>query len=120
MEWYDWFFDCIRNKYMKFDGRARRKEYWFYTLDYIILAFVASILGQIPFVGIIVGVVWTLIILALILPSLAVTVRRLHDTGRSGWWVILGFIPIACFVLLYFLIQDSQSGSNQYGENPKN
>ena len=120
MEWYEWFFDCIRNKYMQFDGRARRKEYWFYILDYVILAIVINILCHVPFVGMLVSVLWILIGLALILPSFAVTIRRLHDTGRTGWWIILAFIPIACFVLLYFLILDGQPGENQYGANPKN
>lgn len=119
MEWYDWFFDCIKNRYMKFEGRASRTEYWFYVLDYMILGVVVNLLCLIPFLGHIFCVLWMLIGLALILPSLAVTVRRLHDIGKSGWWILLGFIPVVCLVLLYFLVLDSELGANEYGENPR-
>jgi uncharacterized membrane protein YhaH (DUF805 family) len=61
--------------------------------------------------------------LAVLIPSLAVSIRRLHDTGKSGWWILLGVIPIinfiGIFVLLFFYVQDSQAGENQYGPNPK-
>jgi uncharacterized membrane protein YhaH (DUF805 family) len=57
--------------------------------------------------------------LAVLIPSLAVSVRRLHDTGRSGWWILLGIIPLLGLVVLFFAAQDSQPGDNQYGPNPK-
>jgi uncharacterized membrane protein YhaH (DUF805 family) len=93
------------SKYVTFEGRARRSEYWWFALA----IFIASC---IPVVQIIVGI-------ATILPSIAVGVRRLHDTGRSGWWLLLCLVPIVSLVLIYFLAQDSQPGNNQYGANPK-
>lgn len=92
-------------KFMTFSGRARRSEFWwFYLLNFII--------GCIPFVG----WIWGLIVL---IPSIAVGIRRLHDTGRSGWWYLLVLVPLVNLLLIYFFICDSQAGSNEYGENPK-
>lgn len=96
-------------KYATFEGRARRSEYWFWTLFCVI---VGCLLGQIPVLG------W-LINIALLLPGIAVAVRRMHDIGKSGWLVILSIIPIANFVFLYFCVLDSQPGENEYGKNPK-
>ena len=95
---------CFKN-YANFSGRARRSEYWWFCL-------LNFILGIIP----IVNIIWALIVL---LPSLAVCVRRLHDTGRSGWWLLLALVPIVNIVLIVFYLSDSQPGANQYGENPK-
>ncbi len=92
-------------KFMTFSGRARRSEFWwFYLLNFII--------GCIPFLG----WIWGLIVL---IPSIAVGIRRLHDTGRSGWWYLLVLVPLVNLLLIYFFICDSQAGSNEYGENPK-
>ena len=92
-------------EFMTFGGRARRSEFWwFYLLNFII--------GCIPFVG----WIWGLIVL---IPSIAVGIRRLHDTGRSGWWYLLVLVPLVNLLLIYFFICDSQAGSNEYGENPK-
>jgi len=96
-------------KYATFDGRARRSEYWYWTLFNIL---VSLFLGWIPFLG------W-LICLAMFLPGIAVCVRRLHDIGKSGWWYLLVLIPLVNLVLIYFFICDSQPGENQYGANPK-
>lgn len=98
-------------KYVEFEGRARRKEYWIFVLINlvvsVILSNVFSLLG-------------TLFSLAIFLPSIAVGVRRLHDIGRTGWWLLIGFIPlIGLIVLIYFFVQDSEPGANQYGANPK-
>ena len=95
---------CFKN-YANFSGRARRSEYWWFCLLNIIL-----------FIIPIVNIIWALIVF---LPTIAACVRRLHDTGRSGWWFLLNFVPIANIVLLVFLLCDSQPGANQYGENPK-
>lgn len=92
-------------KYATFEGRARRSEYWWFAL----LSFV---LGLIPVINWIAG-------LALLLPSIAVGVRRLHDTGRCGWWILLALVPLVNLVLIYFCIQDSVPGTNEYGANPK-
>ncbi|MEO7259715.1 MAG: DUF805 domain-containing protein [Jatrophihabitantaceae bacterium] len=114
------FADAIRtvfSKYATFSGRARRSEFWWFALFLVIVNIVLRILDRAmdnPVLGLIVG-------LALVLPSLAVTVRRLHDTGRSGWWILIGLIPlIGAIVLLVFECQDSQPGSNKYGPSPKN
>ena len=111
----NWFVDALKNKYATFTGRARRTEYWMFVLFSIIFAIVASIIDAIITGGLL-GVVYTL---AVIIPSIAVAVRRLHDTNRSGWWMLLGLVPLVGLVLIYFLVLDSQPGDNEYGPNPK-
>jgi len=113
------FADAVRtvfSKYATFSGRARRSEFWWFTLFAIIVYIVVGIIDAAiknAILGIIVG-------LALLLPSLAVTVRRLHDTGRSGWWILIGLIPfVGAIVLLVFECQDSQPGANAHGPSPK-
>lgn len=105
-------------KYAVFSGRARRKEYWMFFLFNLVVAFVIGfVLG---FIGGVLGIgtalsdpASTIYALAILVPSIAVAVRRMHDTGRSGWWILL---PI---VNLVFLCSDSQPGENKYGPNPK-
>ncbi len=117
----NWYFAVLK-KYAVFGGRARRKEYWMYSLFNIIilitLGVIEGIAGSNPESG---GSVLALLyFLAVILPSLAVTVRRLHDTGKSGWWALIGLVPmIGAIVFLVFMVQDGQAGDNQYGPNPK-
>jgi uncharacterized membrane protein YhaH (DUF805 family) len=111
---------CL-SKYADFSGRARRSEYWWFFLFTVIVSIVAGIIDGV--VGSDVangyGVVTIIVALALLLPSLAVSARRLHDTGKSGWWILLGIIPLVGFiVLLVFYVQDSH-GDNKYGPNPK-
>lgn len=112
----DWFLLALK-KYATFSGRSRRKEYWMFTLFYIIFAIGVAILDAIlgsP------GVLGAILALGLFLPSLSVAVRRLHDTGRSGWWFLIAFLPIiGFFVLLYFMVQEGHAGDNAYGANPK-
>ncbi len=116
-----WYFEVLR-KYAVFSGRARRKEYWMFVLFNLIIA---SILGLIEALSGIASesypsVLATLYSLAVLIPSLAVGVRRLHDTGRSGWWLLISLAPVVgSIVLLIFMVQDSQQGENQYGPNPK-
>lgn len=117
----DWYLEVLR-KYAQFDGRARRKEYWFYMLFNII---VSAVLGVVDFfIGAFdmesgVGLLSGLYSLAVLIPSLAVLVRRLHDTGRSAWWLLVGLLPvIGSLILLFFIVQDSKP-DNQYGKNPK-
>lgn len=101
---------CVLEKYMDFNGRARRSEYWWFCLASFL---VSIVIGSIPYVGFIAG-------LALLLPGLAVDVRRLHDVGKSGWYILFALIPlVGALYLLYLLIQDSEPGDNQYGPNPK-
>ncbi len=114
-----YFIDLIRNKYFNLQGRARRREYWFYVLFYMICSIVLSLVFSLisESLG---HTVQAIFGLALLLPSLGVSVRRLHDIGKSGWWLLLALIPfIGAVVLLVFAILDSQPGSNQYGPNPK-
>jgi len=100
-----------------FSGRARRKEYWFFSLFNmiigIVLGFVEVLVGGPGIVGMLYG-------LAVLIPALAVSVRRLHDTDRSGWWLLILLIPVVgAIVLLIFMVLDSSPGENQYGANPK-
>ena len=113
----NWYLDVLK-KYAVFQGRARRKEYWMFFLFNIIIG---AVLGLID--GLVggPGILANLYSLAVLIPGLAVTFRRLHDTNRSGWWVLISLIPLIGFiVLIVFMAQDSQPGDNQYGPNPKN
>lgn len=108
---------CLLEKYVDFNGRARRSEYWYYTLFQAIVVY--AIMGICLAIG---GIEWisTLVSLAFILPSLAVSVRRLHDIGKSGWWLFIAFIPfVGGIYLLYLTCKDSEFGENEYGPNPK-
>ena len=113
---------CL-SKYVDFSGRARRSEYWYFALFNFLVGIVTNILDAILGTGYdgatSGGLVNTLVGLALVLPGLAVAVRRLHDTGRSGWWVLLVFaIIVGWIVLLVWFVSDSKA-DNQYGPNPK-
>lgn len=115
------FMDAIRScfaQYVGFSGRARRSEFWYFYLFTIILSVIASVLQR-ALSNSSSGFVTGIVALAIILPSLAVGVRRLHDTSRSGWWLLIGLIPIiGTIVLIVFYVQDSH-GDNQYGPSPK-
>ena len=123
-----WYIAALR-KYAVFRGRARRKEYWIFQL--ILYTFFLGGLLLYPLFERLpasveeqFGDIYLLILYtyfaAMLLPGLAVTIRRLHDTGRSGWWYLISLVPyIGEFVLLIFLLQDSQYGDNKYGPNPK-
>ena len=118
----NWYLDVLK-KYAVFSGRARRKEYWMFFLFNLIITVVLILIDSLmgtfsPQAGL--GLLSGLYSLAVLIPSIAVTVRRLHDTGRSGWWILIGLIPIiGTIVLLIFMVLDSQPGENQYGPNPK-
>ena len=113
------FADSIRtvfSKYVDFSGRARRSEYWWFYLLYVIVAIVIAAIDA----AIKNPILLVLVVLAFLLPTLAVTVRRLHDTGKSGWMILIGIIPlVGGIILLVFLCQDSQPGQNAYGPSPK-
>lgn len=118
----NWYVEVLK-KYATFGGRARRKEYWMFvlisTLVYVGLGIIDSVTGTFGAESGI-GLLSGLYCLATLLPGLAVAVRRLHDTNRSGWWFLIFLVPIiGAIVLLVFLVQDSQPESNQYGANPK-
>jgi uncharacterized membrane protein YhaH (DUF805 family) len=110
-----WFIEVLK-KYAVFSGRARRKEYWMYTLFVVIIYAVLLGIG----IAIKTPVIAILFYVAILVPSLAVGVRRLHDTGRSGWWLLFGLVPlVGGITLLVFTCTDSKPGPNQYGPNPK-
>lgn len=118
----NWFFKVLR-QYADFSGRARRKEYWMFFLFNIIFGVIIMLLDRafgITFKEIGYGPLYMLYTLALFVPGLAVAVRRLHDIGKSGWMVLIVFIPlIGAIWLIVLLATDSVPGENQYGPNPK-
>jgi uncharacterized membrane protein YhaH (DUF805 family) len=110
-----WYLQVLK-KYVVFEGRARRTEFWVFTLISFIISLVLSILDNMLKLGFLDSIYS----LAVLLPSLAVTVRRLHDTDRSGWWILIGLVPVVGWiVLLVFMFIDSNPYENQYGPNPK-
>ena len=112
----EWYLKVLKN-YANFQGRAHRTEYWMFTLIHILILFVlymAEVMMGIP------GVLSFIYSLALFVPMLAVACRRLHDTGRSGWWILISFVPvIGPVILLIFVVLDSENRTNQYGPVPK-
>ena len=109
----------LLKKYAVFSGRAQRKEYWFFILFYLIFTIAVAIVDVVLGTESI-GLLSILYAVAMIVPSLAVTVRRLHDIGRSGWWILIAFIPIIGGIVLFvFAVLDSQEGENRFGPNPK-
>lgn len=106
----------VLSQYATFSGRARRSEYWFFYLAIVIVSVVASILDLI--IGM--QILGWIVAAATIVPSISASARRLHDTGRSGWWQLIGIIPVIGWILLIvWLATDSNPGDNQYGPNPK-
>ena len=112
----DWYLEVLR-KYAVFNGRARRREYWMFWLINLVIE---AVLGMVDtFLGTL-GLLGAIYALLIFIPGLAVTVRRLHDTNRSGWWILIGLVPLIGWIfLLIFMIQDSTPGENTYGPNPK-
>ena len=117
-----YYLNVITKKYTEFKGRASRKEYWMYVLFGIVISIVLSIVDRI--LGLSTsrgfGLIGSLYSLAVLLPGLAIAVRRLHDTNKSGLWLLLILVPlIGPIVILVFLILDGQKQDNQYGSVPK-
>lgn len=115
-----WYLQALK-KYATFNGRASRAEYWSFVLFNILfgigLAVLDVLLGTVTDNG--TGVLGTLYTLAVLLPGIAVAIRRLHDTDRSGWFSLLAFVPLASIVLLAFFLEDGTPGPNRYGSDPK-
>jgi uncharacterized membrane protein YhaH (DUF805 family) len=105
----NWYLDVLKN-YAAFEGRAGREEFWhFTTLNILVsLALFSTNSHLLAFYA-----------LAVLIPSIAVSVRRLHDINRSGWWLLIAVVPILCIVVVIFLMQDGVAGQNQHGFNPK-
>ena len=118
----NWYLKCWK-QYADFSGRARRKEYWIFSLiNYIIIFFlyILQIVMIESTLWLIFPIIFFLYAVAVFLPGLAVNIRRLHDIGKSGWWYLIYLIPIICAIWLTVLMcLDIQPGENQWGENPK-
>lgn len=101
-----------------FQGRASRSEYWWFVLFYVIVSFVVGIVDAMLF-GANSGLLGLLVVLGLFIPSLSLAFRRLHDTERTAWWILINFIPlIGFFIYLYFVVQKGTDGANKYGADP--
>jgi uncharacterized membrane protein YhaH (DUF805 family) len=117
-----WYLEALK-KYAVFHGRSRRAEYWYFVLFNLIVAIVLaaidSLLGTFSSAQNI-GLLSGIYSLAVLIPTLAVTFRRLHDIDRSGWWILINLVPlIGTIVLLVFALMDGTPGDNRYGPNPK-
>jgi uncharacterized membrane protein YhaH (DUF805 family) len=110
-------------RYADFTGRSRRKEYWMFTLLCVVVAIVLSVIeGILGLSGVIgyYGPLTLLFLLGILVPSIAVGIRRLHDTDRSGWWILISFVPfVGGLILLVFYVLEGTKGPNQYGADPK-
>lgn len=124
-----WYLEVMR-KYAVFEGRARRKEYWMFQLvnSIIVLTLAFGIALEIPstvyrrsnpFPLLLPLIILLAYVLATFIPALAVSVRRLHDTNLSGWWLLISLVPLGGIVIFVFHVLDSNPGPNQYGPNPK-
>ena len=118
----NWYLHVLKN-YATFSGRARRKEYWIFFLFNVLISLglgVIDVVAGTYSVEYETGFFSGLYSLLVLIPSIAVSVRRLHDTNRSGWWVVISLIPIiGVLVLFVFTCLDSQPGTNRFGVNPK-
>ena len=124
----EWYLKVMRDNYANFKGRARRKEYWMFTL-FFILFFTASIFVAVALrsfflaeetFAILAGIILIALYFGHLVPALAVTVRRLHDTGKSGWFYLLAFIPyIGGLIIFIFTVIEGDKGDNKYGPDPK-
>jgi uncharacterized membrane protein YhaH (DUF805 family) len=117
-----WYLEALK-KYAVFSGRARRMEFWYFVLFnlvvYIVLSLIDTLLGTYNIVSG-VGLLSGIYSLAVLIPTLALWVRRLHDIDRTGWWLLINLIPlIGTIVLLVFALTPGTPGSNRYGPDPK-
>ena len=123
-DFFKWFLICVMSKYSDFTGRARRKEFWMYTLLFFIFSLTFVILGAITSsiavsLGMLLALLYVVIFLALICPTLALSVRRLHDVGKSGLFLIWLAVPVVGWLLLMYLCYgESLPGENKYGDPP--
>ena len=124
MQWYLW---VMRDNYANFNGRARRKEYWMFTLFFMLFLLVPSfvfglLIGMFPSETVLIsgGIILAALYFIHLVPALAVTVRRLHDTGKSGWLYLLALIPyIGSLIIFIFTVIKGDRGDNKYGPDPK-
>ena len=116
---------CLKENYCNFEGRSPRSEYWWFTLFGVLLGIVTSVLDgflgtyTVTSSGETIGFINLIFLLAMLLPSIAVAVRRLHDTDRSGWFYLLIFVPlIGSIILIVFFVQQGTNGRNRFGDDP--
>ena len=122
----NWYLKCLK-RYIDFWGRARRKEYWMFTLwNVVIIMFLAALaaiggeIGSDSLLSYIPMVLYLLYGLFILIPSFTVSVRRLHDIGKSGWWILIGLIPlIGSIILLVWYCTEGQRCENEWGPDPK-
>ena len=122
-----WYLMVMRDNYANFSGRARRKEYWMFTLFFMLFLLVPSfvfglLIGMFPSDKVLIsgGIILAAIYFIHLVPGLAVTVRRLHDTGKSGWLYLLVIIPyIGSLIIFIFTVIEGDKGDNKYGPDPK-
>lgn len=127
-----YFLDVLKSKFFQFSGRAPRREYWYFVLFSLIISFLIGLIDGVAGtmltfgvdpngIPIQTGIIGLLFSLFLLIPSIGIAVRRLHDIGKSGWWYLIVLIPlIGILVLLYFLVMPSQEGENRFGAYPTN
>lgn len=109
----------LKTKYATFTGRARRKEYWYFVLFYLIAMAAAAVVDAILFSTMENGPLQALVTLGLLCPSIAVGFRRFHDIDRSAWWLLIGLIPIlGTIVVIYWAAQPGTKGDNRFGPDP--
>lgn len=119
----EWYLKVLKQHYADFGGRARRQEYWMFVLINMIIGFLIMAGSGAAAYATGVGSIASLSFLyqlAVFIPGIAVSVRRMHDIGKSGWMLLVGLVPlIGVLIVLYFMVLDSQPGNNEYGPNPK-
>ena len=107
----------VLERYAKFEGRAGRAEFWWFFLANLIIDVVLSILDRVSLLFAIISICYSL---GVLIPSIAVGIRRLHDTNRSGWWLLIGLVPfVGAIVLIVFFALESAPGTNQWGPSEK-
>jgi len=110
----EYFIDAFR-KYADFSGRATREQYWMYILIYVVISVVLSIIDA-AMATVVLSAIFSVVMLV---PSISIATRRLHDTGRSGWWQLIGLIPLLGIIILIVLLVQDSHGDNEYGPSPK-
>ncbi|MBV9044821.1 MAG: DUF805 domain-containing protein [Alphaproteobacteria bacterium] len=112
----NWFMKVVTQHYFDFNGRARRAEFWWYILVYLIIGIILNVIQSMLHLGTILSGLFSL---ALLLPSLGVQVRRLHDTNHSGWWWLIALTGVGIILLIIWWAQEGTKGPNTYGPDPK-
>ncbi len=122
---FDWWKKVHLQNYANFNGRARRAEYWYAYLFNIIfflpiyILFIIAVVNESEIMMVITGGIMLILGLLLVVPYLAVAVRRLHDTNKSGWFLLLSIVPVASLVIFVFTVLEGDKGENNYGKDPK-